>query len=83
MGRQSVDEDEGANKGEDKEGDGEGEDKYGFLPGGHVGVFVWGTRSGGRGGGDCGWVTRKEDEEEQHAVLGVSHGEGDAGSRRT
>ena len=61
MGGYSVDEDDGADEGDNEECQGEGEDQDGFFPGRHVGVlFLFG-----------GWerVTGEEDEEEEHAVM--------------
>lgn len=60
-----VDEDYGAEEGEDEEDEGEGEDEDGFFPRGHfAGGFV----------GGFGVVAREEDEEEEHAGGMVSMG---------
>lgn len=63
MGGKCVDEDDTTEEGEYEEGKGEGEDEDGFLPGGEGvrRVFV-GWR----------WVSREEDEEEEHARGRVS-----------
>jgi hypothetical protein len=60
VGGRCVDEDDGAEEGDDKEGEGNSEDEDSFFPCGDIGVLF--VDFGGLG------VAREEDEEEEHAV---------------
>jgi hypothetical protein len=71
--RGGIDEDNGAQQGDDKEGERGGEDDDGFLPRGQIGdVLVWLVGLG---------LAREEDEEQKHAGSTLAGGAGEMGAR--